>query len=87
MHAISDLLMENEERIYICCEKAEGKENFTCIKTSKETSINLILTASTLQDKRQNRMLNRMPIQSKINNLVGELAHDHDADPQTARLY
>ena len=39
-----------------------------------------------LQDKRQNRMLNRMPIQSKINNLVGELAHDHDADPQTARL-
>ena len=40
-----------------------------------------------LQDKRQNRMLNRMPIQSKINNLVAELAHDHDADPPTARLY
>ena len=41
--------MENEERIYICCEKAEGKENFTCIKTSKETSINLILTSPTLK--------------------------------------
>ena len=40
-----------------------------------------------LQDKRQNRMLNRMPIQSKINNLVGELARDHDADPQTDRIY
>ena len=41
--------MENEERIYICCEKAEGKENFTCIKTSKETSINLILTSPMLK--------------------------------------
>ena len=41
--------MENEEQIYICCEKAEGKENFTCLKTSKETAINLILTASTLK--------------------------------------
>ena len=38
-----------------------------------------------LQDKRQNRMLNRMPIQGKINNLVGELARDHVAMP-TRRL-
>ena len=42
--------MESKEQIYICCENAEGKENFTCLKTSKKkTAINLILTASTLK--------------------------------------
>ena len=41
--------MGSEGQIYICCENAEGKENFTCLKTSNETSINLILTSSTLK--------------------------------------
>ena len=40
--------MGSEGQIYICCENAEGKENFTCLKTSKNF-YNLILTASTLK--------------------------------------
>ena len=41
--------MENNEQIYILYKKAEGKHDYTCIKRNKETSINLILTSSTLK--------------------------------------
>ena len=79
--------MGSEGQIYICCENAEGKENFTCLKTSNETSINLILTSSTLkhvwnyETEDKTECLTECLLRAKANDLVKELVHDHVTVP------